>query len=100
LEGVKRVYIQIVDESQRTEAKKVSQLLSSKGVIVPGIELIKNLKGKLEQTQVRYFNKGDESYAQKLAARLNIPNAKVIFAPFSVEAGQMEIWFADNAAKN
>ena len=95
LEGVKRVYIQIVDESQRAEAKKVSQTLRSKGVDVPGIELIKSLNGKLAQNQIRYFNKGDKESAHQLAAQLNLSNVRVIFAPYSVENGQMEIWFAD-----
>lgn len=100
LADIKRVYIQIVDESQRAEAKRISQMLRSKGLNIPDIELVKGLKGKLGQTQIRYFNKEDEKNAQKLLGELGLPNAKILFTPLTAEKGQLEIWFADSSSKN
>lgn len=99
LEGIKKVYIQIVDEAQRSDAITVSKALRSKGLNVPGIELVKALNGKIGQTQVRYFNKEDEARAQKLAeqlALLKITNAKPVFTQLPAETGQLEIWFANS----
>jgi hypothetical protein len=92
--GIRLVYIQIVDEAQRAEAKKVAQMLRAKGLNVPGIELVEKLKGKIPQTQVRYFNKSDENNATNLANQINIDNVKIVFTPLSAPSGQMEIWFA------
>ena len=94
--GNSLVYIQIVDESQREKAKTIAEMLRSKGYNVPGIELVKSLKGKVEQTQVRYFHQDEVVDARKLASLLKVGDLKLIFTPLPAPKGQMEIWFADN----
>ncbi|MDQ3181376.1 MAG: hypothetical protein M3Q33_12750 [Acidobacteriota bacterium] len=98
LAGISKVVIQIVDEAQREDAKRISQILRSKGLNVPGIEFIRGLKGKIVRNQIRYFNNEDEKLANKLESFLSsngVQFTKIRFIPLSAEKGQLEIWFSD-----
>ena len=100
--GISKVVIQIVDEAQREDAKRISQILRSKGLKVPGIEFIRGLKGKIILNQIRYFNNEDEKPAKKLESFLNsngVEFKKIRFIPLSAEKGQLEIWFSDEPSK-
>ncbi len=100
LAGISKVVIQIVDEAQRPDAKRISQILRSKGLNVPSIEFIRGLKGKIIFNQIRYFNNEDEKLAKKLESFLNsngMEFTKIRFIPLSAEKGQLEIWFSDEA---
>lgn len=98
-----RVYIHIVDESQREKAKSYGKLLENNGFIVPGIENVGNIR--LTGTQIRYFrDKEDENLANKVKQLLEseIKNVRVQYVPgyedsTTMRPKHLEIWFAADA---
>lgn len=102
LAGISKIYIQIVDNSQRKGAEEVARSLRGEGLSVPGIEWVKGVGAKLPRTVVRYFHPADKALAEALILRLrklNVGDVEASYTKLPAEKGQLEIWFSGNALK-
>jgi hypothetical protein len=92
----KTVYVQIVDCEQRERVKGIIKNLNGE-FYFHGIQCLENLKGKILETQVKYFNENDLLFARDLVTKLgnqNI-NANLVLAKGS-DNSPLEIWFSGN----
>ena len=94
-----RVYLQIFSEQQREKAKEIQMILGKQGLIVPGIENVRDKATPVKETQIRYFNDSDKDVANKVKDALNqngYAKVEVLSVPMKVKpkAGTIEVWFA------
>ena len=104
IRGIARVYLHIRNEQDRAGAEKISELLEQNGFVVPGIQRVDKLAPN--ESQVRYFQSGDQEKAQKLAAILKPLNITVSLKhiggytrPDGTAPANLEIWFAPGEPK-
>ena len=100
--AVSRIYIQILNESQRVGARDIQAKLNGKKYRTPGIELVDLPKG-LEKTLVKYFDVKYKKDADDVVALLKswgINDAVSEFTPLAdTPDGQLEIWFSSNVLR-
>jgi hypothetical protein len=107
-----RIYIQIQDDKQRDQAKRVqerlekSQLGNGERLVVPGIE---NVGGrKLSTTMLKYFNEEEKDLSDQIVAilqRLGIHEITARFIPgysnsTTMRPKHFELWFSTDAFDN
>lgn len=91
-----RVYIQIVNEDQREDARAAQNLLENRQLIVPGIQKVNSTSAN---TELRYFRKSEEQEAKQIAESLKNFNVQTIYIPGNEDSTAMrprhyELWFA------
>jgi hypothetical protein len=95
-----RVYLQILNNNQRDQAKVIMGRLKGNGFNVQGIELVRAQISGLKQTQVRYFRPEHSDKAQKIVTLLNqsgVHDATAILININVAQSQIEVWFSADA---
>jgi hypothetical protein len=100
-----RVYMQIIDESDRKSAEQISQRLRKAGMIVLGVELVRKA-AKLSRTEVRYYKKAEEPIARKIVEVLEAAGYSDVRAVHlsnfenseNVRANHYEVWLAHNSS--
>lgn len=94
-----RIYVHIIDETQRDRAKQIASQLQKRGYLVPGIENVSKKVSALPNTQLRYFSKSDQEVkdVNDIAGFLQGANVKVsrqyIGKSGSIRPRHYEIWF-------
>ena len=95
-----KVYLQILDNDQRPQAKVVSDVLTRKGFKVQGIQWIRLPVTGINKTQVRYFRPDFADEAKQIAALLQqagVSEATAVPLNLSADTGQIEVWFPRDA---
>lgn len=93
---VPRVYIHIVREAQREQARRMARVLQERGYVVPGIE--RRDEGP-RSTELRYFHSDESAEARNIVRALEGANLATLPARFfrgfegRVRPRHYEIWF-------
>jgi hypothetical protein len=101
-----RVYIQIQDENQRDDARKIQKALQGDSFLAPGIELVGTRSVKT--TEVRYFRPQDAEIAEEvrdLLVRNRVSGVTVRYIrgfedSKSMRPRHIELWFSADAFGN
>jgi len=94
-----KVYLQILDNNQRPQAKLISDQLSQNNFRVQGIEWVR-LPITISKTQVRYFRQDYADQAKQIVSLLQrngVSNATAVPMNLSAGTSQIEIWFSADA---
>lgn len=94
-----RIYLHIIDESQRKRAKDIGSVLQKNGYIVPSIEYVGQRIPNFPRTQLRYFNKDEQELkdVNDILQILKNESVKIIDRPIepsnNIRPRHYEIWF-------
>jgi hypothetical protein len=100
-----RVYLHIVDESDRAWAVKMGRALESAGMITVKVEYVPRAVG-LKRTDVRYYKKAEEPGAARIVSVLRAAGAEARLNYLedqesnpNVRPNHFEVWFAAGASE-
>jgi hypothetical protein len=91
-----KVYLQILDNTQREQANGIGNRLKNAGFKFQGVEWVR-VPVTLKQTQVKYFRSEFADEAQKITALLKQSGIQATPVGISTGAGQIEVWFSADA---
>jgi uncharacterized membrane-anchored protein YhcB (DUF1043 family) len=95
-----KVYLQILNNGQRPQARAVSDVLVKNRVNVQGIEWVRVPVSGIDNTEVRYFREDYVDEAQRIVSLLQeakVQNAKAVPVNLAAGTAQIEVWFSPNA---
>ena len=91
-----KVYLQILDNTQRAAATAIGRKLTSNGFDVQGVEWVTVSVG-IKQTLVKYFKPEFADEAQQIVSILKQSGIQAVAVAPNVSSGQIEIWFSNDA---
>lgn len=95
-----KVYLQILNNGQRPQARAISDSLTKNQVNVQGIEWVRVPVSGLNNTEVRYFREDYADEAQRIVTLLQqakVADAKAVPVNLAAGTAQIEVWFSPNA---